>query len=118
MTSKTGIAKDSGTELVSRGQRRAVAVHKAQDGAGRVVVLFHPAPGAGLFDPDPEATAAYGITLLEIDRPGYGASEPLAGGEWATVDSAADDAASILDQRGYRSGGVAGWSAGGRIALA
>ncbi len=95
-----------------------MAVHEAPGDGDRVVVLFHPAPGAGLFDPDPEATATGRVTLLEIDRPGYGASEPLAGGDWATVDSAADEAAAILDERGYRSVGVAGWSAGGRIALA
>jgi pimeloyl-ACP methyl ester carboxylesterase len=38
--------------------------------------------------------------------------------DWATVASAANDAAAVLDRRGYRSVGVAGWSAGGRIALA
>lgn len=95
-----------------------MAVHEVPGDGDRVVVLFHPAPGAGLFDPDPDATAAGGVTLLEIDRPGYGASAPLAVGGWATVDSAANEAAAILDQRGYRSVGVAGWSAGGRIALA
>ena len=117
MTSNTGMAKDP-AELIPVGSGHAVAVHEAPGDGDGVVVLFHPAPGAGLFDPDPGATAAGGVTLLEIDRPGYGASEPLADVEWATVDAAADDAAAILDQRGYRSVGVAGWSAGGRIALA
>lgn len=116
MTSKTSADKHSTTELVALDQGRLVAVHHAP-GDG-VVLLFHPAPGAGLFDPDPDVTAARNVALLEIDRPGYGASEPLAGDEWATVASAADDAAQVLDQRGYRSVGVAGWSAGGRIALA
>jgi pimeloyl-ACP methyl ester carboxylesterase len=114
----SNMAKDSTTQLVTLDDGRRVAVHERPGGGDRVVVLFHPAPGAGLFDPDPEATAARGITLIEIDRPGYGASEPLPTTEWATVASAADDAAAVLDRLGYGSVGVAGWSAGGRVALA
>ena len=105
---------------------RRVAVHFARtralwpaaDGeAGRehrLVVFCHCAPGAGLFDPDPVQTHARKVTLLAVDRPGYGRSDPVAAGEWATVASAADDIATVLDALGAGRVGVVGWSAGGR----
>ena len=112
------MTKTATTEFVAREHGRTVAVHEMPGGDDDVVLMFHPAPGAGLFDPEPVLTAARGVTLVEIDRPGYGDSQPLAADHWATVASAADDAVAVLDHRGYRSVGVAGWSAGGRIALA
>ncbi|HEX6233871.1 MAG TPA: alpha/beta hydrolase [Jiangellaceae bacterium] len=118
MTTKTNIQKHSPTDVVAVDDGRLVAVHEIPGHGDDVIVLFHPAPGAGAFDPNPKATAESGVTLIEIDRPGYGDSEPMASGHWATVAAAADDAAAVLDKRGYRSVGVAGWSAGGRIALA
>jgi pimeloyl-ACP methyl ester carboxylesterase len=84
----------------------------------RTVVFCHAAPGAGNFDPDPEATLARGVTLLSVDRPGYGGSDPAKARDWATVGDAADDLAEVLDKLGVESAGVAGWSAGGRVALA
>ena len=112
------MTKTATTEFVALDNGRTVAVHEAPAGGDDVVLMFHPAPGAGLFDPEPAVTANRGVTLVEIDRPGYGGSQPMAVDDWATVASAADDAAAVLDRRGYRSVGVAGWSAGGRIALA
>ena len=101
---------------------RQVAVHRLAEGTtGRMVVLCHPAPGAGTFDPDPGQTALRDITLLGIDRPGYGESDPLASNEWATVDRSAADLADVLDSLGaVASGpvGLAGWQAGGLVALA
>lgn len=85
-----------------------------------VVLFCHSAPGAGAFDPDPASTAHRGVRLLAVDRPGYGASDPVAEGEFATVALAADDAAAVLDEvltPGSRAA-VVGWSAGGRVALA
>src|SRR5205814_911319 len=81
-------------------------------------IWCHGAPGSGRFDPDPEETAARGVTLVGIDRPGYGRSTPVEPGTWATVAGAADDIAAVV--RGLDGGpvGVAGWSAGGRVALA
>ena len=84
----------------------------------RVVVLCHSAPGAGSFDPDPAVTRARNVRLISVDRPGYGGSSPVAAGAWATVASAADDLASVLDGLHVERVGVAGWSAGGRVALA
>jgi pimeloyl-ACP methyl ester carboxylesterase len=71
-----------------------------------------------LFDPDPEHTHASDVTLLALDRPGYGRSDPVAAGTWATVQSAADDIAAVLDGVGAGRVGVVGWSAGGRVAFA
>lgn len=104
--------------LVPVAADRRVAVHEIPGDDDRAVVMFHPAPGAGLFDPDPEQTASRGVTLIEIDRPGYGDSDPLDTNRWATVSSAAEDAAAVVDERGLRSIGVVGWSAGGRVAMA
>ena len=71
-----------------------------------------------MFDPDPEHTHASDVTLLALDRPGYGRSDPVAAGTWATVQSAADDIAAVLDGVGAGRVGVVGWSAGGRVAFA
>jgi pimeloyl-ACP methyl ester carboxylesterase len=110
---------------------RRVAVHRTTTRAAwfpgqgttrgtdeRVVVLCHSAPGAGSFDPDPVETKTRNVRLLSVDRPGYGGSHPVAAGAWATVASAADDLAAVLDSLHLGRVGVAGWSAGGRVALA
>jgi pimeloyl-ACP methyl ester carboxylesterase len=97
---------------------RRVAIHRLAEGSGRTIVLCHAAPGAGTFDPDPAATARRDVTLLAIDRPGYGGSDPVGGDTFATVDGAARDIVAVLDDRGIERVSVAGWSAGGRIALA
>jgi pimeloyl-ACP methyl ester carboxylesterase len=102
---------------------RRVAVHLTSTRAlwpaaeERLVVFCHGAPGAGSFDPDPAVTRASRVTLLSVDRPGYGRSDPVAG-RWTTVGSAADDIAAVLDTLQLERVGVAGWSAGGRVALA
>lgn len=100
--------------LLAHGRR--VRLHRLADG-GDPVVFCHAAPGAGNFDPDPQESAAHGITLLAPDRPGYGASDPLQD-DWATPGAAADDIAEILKRLGIRSVAAAGWSGGDRVALA
>jgi pimeloyl-ACP methyl ester carboxylesterase len=103
---------------------RRIAVHLTSTRAlwpaaeERLVVFCHSAPGSGSFDPDPVLTKANKATLLSVDRPGYGRSDPVAAGRWTTVASAADDIAAVLDNVGVEQVGVAGWSAGGRVALA
>lgn len=104
--------------LIAVRKGRPVAVHELASGNTRTIVLCHAAPGAGTFDPDPGATAARGVRLLAPDRPGYGGSAPVATGEWASVESAAEDVADVLRERGIDRVSVAGWSAGGRVALA
>jgi pimeloyl-ACP methyl ester carboxylesterase len=71
-----------------------------------------------VFDPDPDATRDRGVTLLAVDRPGYGASDPIESGAWSTVAQAADDLGELLRDRVAGPVGVVGWSAGGRVALA
>jgi RNA polymerase sigma-70 factor (ECF subfamily) len=97
---------------------RRVAVHTVAEGGRKTVVWCHGAPGAGNFDPDPAATRARDVTLIGVDRPGYGGSDPMAGGQWCTVGRAADDLAEVLRRRGDGPAGVVGWSSGGRVAMA
>jgi pimeloyl-ACP methyl ester carboxylesterase len=80
--------------------------------------MCHSAPGASIFDPDPQETLARNVRLISVDRPGYGGSQPVSAGAWATVASAADDLAAVLDSLFVERVGVVGWSAGGRVALA
>jgi pimeloyl-ACP methyl ester carboxylesterase len=84
-----------------------------------IVLLCHAAPGSATFDPDPETTTAAGVRLIGMDRPGYGGSAPVKDG-FATIGLAADDAAAVLADLlpPGATAGVAGWSAGGRVALA
>ena len=100
------------------GSGRHVALRTVADGTGPTVLLCHPAPGSSDFDPDPIATRRRGIRLIAVDRPGYGGSDPVPPHAWATVSGAADDVAVALRGVGHVPLGVAGWSAGGRVALA
>jgi pimeloyl-ACP methyl ester carboxylesterase len=107
------------SELVLLHSGRRVAVHTLATGSGdRTIVYCHPAPGAGNVDPNPEETAKRDVTLIALDRPGYGGSEMVTGETWASVAAAAEDIAEILQKRNIASVGVVGWSAGGRVALA
>jgi pimeloyl-ACP methyl ester carboxylesterase len=113
----------SATDRIHRPDGRRVAVHDLTPDApagAPVVLLCHAAPGSGVFDPDPEVTAAHGIRLVSLDRPGYGGSDSVGGEAFATVDSAAEDAAAVLETvlEPGATAAVAGWSAGGRVALA
>jgi pimeloyl-ACP methyl ester carboxylesterase len=113
----------SATHQIPRPDGRRVAVHDLTPGApagAPVLLLCHAAPGSGVFDPDPEATGARGIRLVSLDRPGYGGSDPVDDGAFATVDGAAEDAAAVLETvlEPGATAAVVGWSAGGRVALA
>jgi pimeloyl-ACP methyl ester carboxylesterase len=94
------------------------ALSAARGTEERVVVVCHSAPGAGIFDPDPQETLARNVRLVSVDRPGYGGSQPVSAGTWATVSSAADDLAAVLESLYLERVDVVGWSAGGRVALA
>jgi pimeloyl-ACP methyl ester carboxylesterase len=98
--------------------RRVGVYHGGNREARRTVVYAHIAPGSGAFDPDPAETARRDVHLIALDRPGYGASEAMPPEAWATVASAAEDIAEILRGLDIGTVGVAGWSAGGRVALA
>jgi pimeloyl-ACP methyl ester carboxylesterase len=105
------------TERFVLSSGRQLAVHRL-GGGERTIVFCHAAPGSGDFDPDPVETDRRAVTILAVDRPGYGGSEPVDEDAWSTVPGAADDLAEVM--RGLEIGrvGVAGWSAGGRVALA
>lgn len=94
--------------------------------AGRVVVLCNPSPGSSDFDPDPGVTATWGVHIVSIDRPGYGASDPLPESAAPGLALFADDIATCLtqlhDERRARHkvlpAGVVGWGFGAAVALA
>jgi len=104
--------------FIMRADGRRVALHTLAEGSDKLVVFCHAAPGSGAFDPNPEATRARGITLVASDRPGYGHSDPVPDGTWPSIADSADDLAALISERANRPVGVAGWSAGGRVALA
>jgi pimeloyl-ACP methyl ester carboxylesterase len=99
---------------------RKIGSYRLAEGNGqRTIVFCHAAPGAGNLDPMPEETAKRQVTLISVDRPGYGESEMVSGEAWASVASAADDLAEVLQKMNISPPvGVVGWSAGGRVALA
>jgi pimeloyl-ACP methyl ester carboxylesterase len=81
---------------------------------GPAVLLLHRSPGSRLFDPDPSATAAAGVRLLTVDRPGYGRTDPVPDPRRADV---AGDVAALADALGLERLALLGWSAGGHYAL-
>jgi pimeloyl-ACP methyl ester carboxylesterase len=80
--------------------------------AGPNVLLLHRNPGSRLFDPDPSATAEVG--LVTLDRPGYGGTDPLPDPTRAAV---AADVEAVIDEAGFDSVAVVGWSGGGQFAV-
>lgn len=95
--------------------------------ADRLVLFFPPTPGAGGFDPDPLLTGRWGLHLLVLDRPGYGASPPLPPGREPSVADLVDAVAGFLrrservandeTQATFGSVGVVGWGSGGVYAV-
>ncbi|WP_291054298.1 alpha/beta hydrolase [Herbiconiux sp.] len=107
--------------------------------AQRLVLLCLPTPGAGMFDPDPVVTNRWGVHVVALDRPGYGATPPGSGSGQGTgegeggrsrgsIQDRADDLAAWLRssqgdarQSGatvFGAAGVVGWGTGGMVALA
>ncbi|MCS5722867.1 alpha/beta fold hydrolase [Herbiconiux sp. CPCC 203407] len=111
----------------------------------RLVLLCLPTPGGGMFDPDPTVTSRWGVHLVALDRPGYGATpapdapgpDALSPGDpskvkavpgtRATIQRRADDLAAYLSAAhddaeqtqaaAYGTAGVVGWGTGGMVAL-
>jgi len=106
------------TTTLTSADGRTIAVDQTGRADGPVVVLLHSAPGSRRLDPDPAATAASGVRLLTIDRPGYGGSSPFAADVVASLAAQADDVAAVLDHLGVTEAAVVGWSHGGRVAAA
>ncbi len=106
------------TTTVTSSDGRTVAVDEVGDPTGPAGVLLHSAPGSRHLDPDPAATAAAGIRLITLDRPGYGGSTPFAPDVVPSLAAQGDDVALVLDHLGIADAGVVGWSHGGRVAAA
>jgi pimeloyl-ACP methyl ester carboxylesterase len=98
------------------GREMAVDITGPQDGP--TVVFLHAAPGSRRFDPDPAVTAASGVRLVTVDRPGYGRSSPRPADVVTTVAAIASDLVATMELLGIDRAPVIGWSAGGRVAAA
>ena len=85
------------------------------DPEGEAVLLLHGSPSSRLFAPDPVVTAACGVRLVTIDRPGYGRSDSLSGRQ--ILDWPAD-VAQLADALGLQRFAVTAHSSGGPYALA
>jgi pimeloyl-ACP methyl ester carboxylesterase len=94
---------------------RTLAYCEWGDPTGSPVLLVHGGPGSRLLCPDEDATAAAGVRLLTVDRPGYGGSGPR---PVPTLLGWADDVQALADQLGLERFAVVGFSAGGGYALA
>jgi pimeloyl-ACP methyl ester carboxylesterase len=94
------------------GRRIGVAEFGSPD--GRAVLLLHRSPGSRLLDPDPAATADAGVRLICVDRPGYGATDPVAA---PTRAAAAGDLEVVVDELGLDDVALVGWSGGGQFAV-
>ncbi|MDQ1530457.1 MAG: hypothetical protein QOE37_562 [Microbacteriaceae bacterium] len=96
--------------------------------ADRLVLLCHPTPGCATFDPDPIVTERWGVHLVALDRPGYGASDPLEDPSGASMVERADELGWFIEQVAKQAGrvssadfssiGVIGWGTGGAVAAA
>ena len=85
------------------------------DPQGQDVLLFHGAPSSRMFAPDPTVTAARGVRLVTVDRPGYGRSDPRRGRQ--ILDWPAD-VAHLADALDLQRFAVMAHSSGGPYALA
>ena len=100
------------TVSAADGRRIGVAEFGSPDGP--VVVLLPRSPGSRLLDPDPAATSAAGVRLVCVDRPGYGATDPVAAPSRA---AAADDLEAVVAALGLDDVALVGWSGGGQFAV-
>ena len=107
---------------------RHIGVSAAGDPLSRRLVVFcHPTPGSGGFDPNPIVTNRWGVHLLAVDRPGYGASDPWPNGVAPSIQGFAEDIfeyvsrsesiAMNVEHTDFGRIGVIGWGTGGAVAL-
>ncbi|MBW8872298.1 MAG: alpha/beta hydrolase [Leifsonia sp.] len=108
--------------LVELRDGRHVGVTGFGDPMGkRLVIMCHPSPGTGGFDPDPPATSTAGIRMIGLDRAGYGASDPLPDstdplGDWLDdVDQylrTVENIAKSIAGTDFGAVGILGWGVG------
>lgn len=94
---------------------RILAFDDVGDPAGTPVVYLHGTPDSRFARPPDEATAAAGVRLVAVDRPGAGDSDLDPG---ADLTALGHDLAVLLDHLGIGDVLLLGWSAGGLCALA
>jgi pimeloyl-ACP methyl ester carboxylesterase len=94
---------------------RALAYDDVGDPAGAPIVYVHGTPDSRLARPPDHLTAAAGVRLLAIDRPGAGDSDPHPAGRLLSIGA---DLESLLDHLDLRRAILLGWSAGGLFSLA
>lgn len=116
MTNSTDTTPSTQHIALPDGRALAFAEYGSREGAP--VLFLGAAPSSRLLDPSPEATAAAGVRLLTVDRPGYGESTPLEAGEAPSWARLADDLAYAIKEAGVSKVSVVGWSNGGIGALA
>lgn len=93
----------------------------------RLVVVCHPLGGSARFDPDPTATSGAGVSLLAVDRPGYGGSRPASGGSGSAMTGRVEDVVNAVARfraaAGMTDGAsqpfhLVGWGVGALVAAA
>lgn len=95
---------------------RVLAFDDVGDPGGAPVVYLHGTPDSRLArHPDDAVTAAAGVRLVAVDRPGAGGSDLHPG---ATLSSLGEDLCVLLDALAIDRAALLGWSAGGLFALA
>jgi pimeloyl-ACP methyl ester carboxylesterase len=94
---------------------RTLAYDDVGDPAGTPVVYLHGTPDSRLARPPDTLTAAAGVRLVAVDRPGAGDSDPNPA---ARLTSLGADVAALLDHLAVPRAILLGWSAGGLFALA
>ena len=112
------LADDSaavGEETVHLRDGRSLAYATWGHRQGKPVFLFHGSPSSRLFRPSPSVTASFGVRLITVDRPGFGASDFQKDRrllDWP------DDVAQLADALEIERFAIVGHSNGGPFALA
>lgn len=102
--------------LLALSDGRTLAYDDVGDPDGWPVVYLHGTPDSRLArHPDDAVTAAAGVRLLAVDRPGAGDSSSHPG---ATLASLGEDLRQLLDAQSIDRAALLGWSSGGLFALA
>jgi pimeloyl-ACP methyl ester carboxylesterase len=107
--------RDGSVELPDR---RVLGVRESGPADGPPVLFLTSGFGSRVFDPEPGATAAGGVRLITLDRPGYGASTAYRAEAVPSLADIAGDVRTAIGALGIVGAPVVGWSGGGAIAAA